>query len=354
MNVNTLIVLLLFLYACNAIEQGKEEALAETELPPAAEQAFPVDTLYPRFERLSYPLQAGGRVYMQRELPLSFAQGGLLSHFALAEGQGVRKGQLLARLDTSLLALERRRAHDALLKARIDRQDRLILHRQGASDSLNPEQQLSVDIASGYRQAQTELQAARLRLQQASLYAPFSGLIADIKARPGQQVQAGEPLATLIDPASAMLRLGLLESELPHLYTGQPATISLPALPHDTFQGQVAHINPRVEEDGLIYVLLRILQPSGRIFPGMHAEVLLHDRRSPPRLLVPAQAVLQRSGKAVVFTYENGLAKWKYVTTGRSNGQWTEILDGLQAGIPVIVSGHLNLGHDARVRLKGG
>jgi membrane fusion protein, multidrug efflux system len=74
-------------------------------------------------------------------------------------------------------------------------------------------------------------------------------------------------------------------------------------------------------------------------------------------LVVPKEAVVERSGRKVVFCYEAesdtlGLAKWHYVTVLHENQQQLAIGEGLKAGEKVIVEGNMNLGHDARIRLK--
>ena len=65
--------------------------------------------------------------------------------------------------------------------------------------------------------------------------------------------------------------------------------------------------------------------------------------------MVAKEAIVMKSGKPVVFTEENGLAKWNYVSTGRENGKEIEILSGIKAGQNVIVSNNLQLAHDAPI-----
>lgn len=353
MNSNTFFIcLIILLYTCQGVEQGDDPEAEEGQVVKASESEsfFSIDTATARLRSLPYTLHATARAQMSREAELSFSQAGLLIELRINEGKRIQKGQLIARLDTAELHLAHIRALDALLKAEIDRKDRLIQYRH-TGDSITPEQQMNADIASGYRQAKTDLQAERLRLQVAQLRAPFSGIISDVKAKVFQQIGGGEVVATLVDVQTPLLRVGVLEQELSHIYVGQMAEITLPALLGQQFSGKVTSINPRVDEDGLIQVNVRILKPNGRIFPGMHAELQLKDSRTKAVILVPIEAVLQRSGKEVIFTYENGLAKWKYVTTGRKNGEYMEILEGLEVGEKVIVKGHVNLGHDARVEV---
>lgn len=88
------------------------------------------------------------------------------------------------------------------------------------------------------------------------------------------------------------------------------------------------------------------------LFPGMNctATIKLPFEKT---LVVPKESVVMRSGKAVVFTLEDGKAKWNYVTTGRDNGKEVEIKEGLQPNQKVITTNNLQLAHDALVKESG-
>lgn len=320
-------------------------------LPPASLEA---DTLHTRRGRLEAELFVTARVVALRQAPLSFQQGGQLRSLDMAEGRRVQAGQLLAALDTAALRLEWEQAQNRLEKARIERQGLRLQYHRADSDSLSAAQQRYIDIASGYREALTQLRMLEERLRQARLRAPFAGYLSDLKAKAFQQVAPGQELATLTDPGSIRIRAGMLERELPALRAGMAASVSVPALPGAVFNAFVEDINPSVDDKGLIYVNLRPAQPDARLFPGMYAELRIRVPAAETQVLAPAAALLERSGRAVVFSWVNGFAKWNYVRSGARNAGWVEILEGLEAGQPVLVSGHFNAGHDMRVQLRPG
>jgi multidrug efflux pump subunit AcrA (membrane-fusion protein) len=84
----------------------------------------------------------------------------------------------------------------------------------------------------------------------------------------------------------------------------------------------------------------------------MHAEVEIAADIYKDRLLVPQEAVLVRGGRKLVFTVEEGLAKWRYIEVGLENKDYAEVLDGIKEGEMVIVEGHFTLAHDARVQVN--
>lgn len=83
----------------------------------------------------------------------------------------------------------------------------------------------------------------------------------------------------------------------------------------------------------------------------MNARIII-EKTLLNQLVVPKSAVVERSGRKVVFTYENGLAKWNYVSIAHENETSVVIAEGLKVGALVIIEGNLNLGHDAKVEIK--
>jgi RND family efflux transporter MFP subunit len=115
------------------------------------------------------------------------------------------------------------------------------------------------------------------------------------------------------------------------------------------YVGKVSEINPVVNEQGLVLVKIKIQNPDAYLLEGMNAQVII-EKNLQNQVVIPKEAVVERSGKKVVFVYENGLAKWNYVTVAHENSQEVTISEGLKVGQKVIVEGNLNLGHDAKVK----
>jgi hypothetical protein len=112
----------------------------------------------------------------------------------------------------------------------------------------------------------------------------------------------------------------------------------------------VTAINPKVDENGLVQVSLT-LTSSKNLLPGMNARAIIRAPQS-NSLVVPKDAVVFRSGRAVVFTIENGKeSKWNYVEVGKDNGREIEVLDGIPENSTVITSNNLQLAHQAPVKI---
>jgi multidrug efflux pump subunit AcrA (membrane-fusion protein) len=158
--------------------------------------------------------------------------------------------------------------------------------------------------------------------------------------------------------------VSVLEAELGYLTEGRRATVTFAAFPGETFTGRIETINPVVDPEqrtGRVTVVLS--NPGGRMKPGMYAEVALDAQSFPDRIMVPRSAILERGEpvrRTMLFVYDSvgedvGLAKWRYVTTGRENERYVEIVlgdeDMVEPGEIVLIDGHHYLAHDTRIRL---
>ena len=109
-------------------------------------------------------------------------------------------------------------------------------------------------------------------------------------------------------------------------------------------------INPLVDDKGMVKVKASV-NGRGRLFSGMNVRVNVH-RSLDSQLVIPKSAVVLRSGKQVVFTLKDGKAQWNYVQTGLENAEsYSMADDALKEGDTVIVTGNVNLAHEAPVKV---
>jgi len=295
--------------------------------------------------RLPLRRRANGKLRARREIVVKSRSGGLVTQ-APEEGTYYRDGGLLLATDPVPLELARDRAAAAREEASFRNENLLMqltmnLPPGDTTFKVTDLARRNIRIQSGLPAAEVALREAEFQLSLASLPAPFSGRAADVKVQAGQQISVGEEICTLIDPTSLEAEFSLLEQELDGLRAGGKIFVSPAARPDLRLPAALDIINPRVEDGGLLRVRARL---SGRLpeglYPGMNVNVIL-ERSAPTAVLLPKSAVVNRSGRSLVFTYaeEEQRAKWQYVTVG-------------YVGQAVIVSGNLTLDHDVVVRLE--
>ena len=121
-------------------------------------------------------------------------------------------------------------------------------------------------------------------------------------------------------------------------------------MPASRQEGRITQINPLVDDKGMVKVKATV-NGKGRLFSGMNVRVNVH-RSLGGQLVIPKSAVVLRSGKQVVFTLKDGKAQWNYVQTGLENAEsYSMADDALKEGDTVIVTGNVNLAHEAPVKV---
>lgn len=322
-----------------------------TELPqPVRGVAALQDTLW-------ISVNANGRAAAIRSVKLTAQVEGRVAQVEVRENQYVGEGDLMVLVDTAEYALEVAAKAAALLKAEADYQARVLFDEEIEDDEVRASRDRFARSATGLDQAQVEHRRALLDLEKTAVRAPFGGRAADLKVVPGQLVRAGDELVTLVDLSPIKVELQALGTEVVNLQEGRVAELTFTAFPDTTFTGRIQTINPVIDPtNNTARVTVHLPNARGRIKPGMFAEAELQARNFPDRILVPRSAVLERGDRrTMLFVFEEGRAKWRYVTTGLENDEFIELVEGdedwVAPGEIVLVDGHHYLTHDAAVQL---
>jgi multidrug efflux pump subunit AcrA (membrane-fusion protein) len=190
---------------------------------------------------------------------------------------------------------------------------------------------------SNVQRAQAELEVARLEAREATVYAPFSGLVSEVFVAPGTLVGPGTPLMVLIPPTFEVV-VPLPEAQIGQVAVGQPVKLGVDAFPGQEFTGAVKALAPAVDpRTRNVALRVEVSDPAFKLKAGMFAQLAV---ASPPKrgaLLVPKEAVLG-SGDAAVFQVVEGRARRQPVQTGTTDGRNIEILAGLPEGAEVVIT----------------
>ena len=207
-----------------------------------------------------------------------------------------------------------------------------------------------------HEEARARLDAVAYEIDKSTLRAPISGFIVRKHVDVGDWVNAGEPVADLVDldPVFASGPVG--ERRIARLRTGLPAKVTLDAFPGEVFSGEVAHIVPQADTRSRSFpVKVRLANARGRLKAGMLARVAVIVASGEPSVLVPKDAVVRRGPDEVVFVVSNGQAKAVKVSTGRGYRALLEIAEGdLKPGQQVVTLGNEVLRDGAKVQLGNG
>jgi RND family efflux transporter MFP subunit len=343
--------LLLILTSCqsNNSEQIKEEE-GKSKVSQTTENVVAVKLAASKIK--SFPLQvmATGKLTALTQAKINFKTTGFIEKIMVSNSAVVKAGQVLAVLDNEQQRIALQQAQDILQDTRVEL-NKLLLEFGGKdrdTTSVSNRIMENVKTKSGITKALTNVRDAQLKLENTYLKAPYAGVIANLKTKAYNPTPTTEPFCTILSREGMVVEVSVLESELGVVMLGQIAKVKSLAYSERNYVGKVSEINPVVNEQGLVLIKVRIQNPDQYLLEGMNAQVII-EKNLQNQIVIPKEAVVERSGKKVVFVYENGLAKWNYVTVAHENSQEVAISEGLKVGQKVIVEGNLNLGHDAKV-----
>jgi len=192
--------------------------------------------------------------------------------------------------------------------------------------------------AAQVEQSAAALEAARVNQAEAVIKAPFTGIVSQRLVSAGATVGTNSPIVTLVSKETEIV-LQVEEARIGQVERNQPAQVSVAAYPGEIFPGTVASISPTADARSRTFaVRVYPSDPEGRLRDGMFAQVGLQTPAR-PALLVPIQAIVNRSGRTIVFVVgPDSRVQSREVTVGINDGRQVEVLTGLQVGEEVAIS----------------
>jgi membrane fusion protein (multidrug efflux system) len=302
-------------------------------------------------------IRSNGKVRSLKEQRFVSQGGGEVVVSKASNGAWCNAGTILLKMETVPIELKIDRAMLALFNSQKEYESLLLGYESllKGKDSAQAETiKKKLRISTGMLTAEQDIKQAKYELLKSYIKAPFNGILSDVKIQQGQLVKYGDELFKMYDPNQLTVDIKILESDAGLIKKGMVAIIAPVSSPDKTYKAEVFEINPYVDDNGLLDVKLKInlfasAEESKVLFPGMNCTATLHAPLK-KALIVPKEAIVMRSGSPVVFSIEEGLAKWNYVVTGKDNGVEVEIKEGLHAGASVITTNNLQLSHDSPVK----
>ena len=288
-------------------------------------------------------LSATGYVEADTKADLSPKITSKIVDLYVEEGDRVKKGQVLARLDKVDLDAQLADAKASWVNASAE----LARQRALLKSGLTP--QSSVDAAvAAEASSRAKVHYAEAQEDYAEIRAPFSGRVIAKRAHvgeavspygsPGQGSTNGGAIVSLVDFSSLYVGADINESNLARLHLKQPAEIVLDAYPDHAYHGSLLQIIPTADRSkGTVKVKVAIDDKDDNILPDMSARVNFTEKptagtQTKSHVLIPKAALTSREGAPGVYLVAAGRAAFRSVKIGQENQGQVEILEGLQGG----------------------
>lgn len=275
----------------------------------------------------------------------SFTTAGTLLKVHVEEGQSVKKGQLIAEIDPTLMRTALNSSEAVLNQAR-DAYNRMkFLHDTNSLSEIQ-----WVEAQSKLSQAQAAYDIAKRNLADCRLYSPATGVIGSKLAQSGETVMPGQPVATILDINSVKVAVSIPEKEIAMIKSDTPATVTVEALGGETFSS--GKITKSVQSNVLTHTYeasIETANPGHRILPGMVCYVTFQNMET-GMITVPVTAIMRGAGNSLyVWVKCNGIAKRVPVEIGSTYGSRVEILSGISENDSVIVKGMQKISEGSKV-----
>lgn len=400
-----MVVTAILILGCGIGCQGGDESGNDADSTAAAadtsgaqlqkkEKAISVNIGDVRRGSMVLPIYADGVIRTLREVEVRSKLGGELTEVLVRDGDLVKAGQLLAKVDQRQYRLELEESryshvqalsqlaaeddqlevnHEAL-KRFVEVRDQFESRYQNNQISLEEFQArlLEAELAAldegafrgwvleqrtGLANARNAEARAKLNLENTEICSPFDGVVQGMTVVIGEYIGTNASICSIFDNSHLEAVVNVLEADLGNLEIGRPALLAIPAT-GDTLKARIDVISPRLDETTrTCEVIVRFDNPDSRYRPGMFTRAKIAGWIHLDKLMVPKVAVLTRDSRPLVFKVVEDRAQWLYVDIGLENEDWTEILrvhsgGSLAHGEQVVVSDHLTLAHEAKIKIR--
>jgi len=320
-------------------------------------------------------LTASGYVVARRNAAVASKGTGRLVNLGVEEGDKVKKGQVIARLENADVAAALARAQENLRLAEADLKDaKVSLERQRILLGEGVVAQAEYDVAearykrvvAGIEVAKYAVREAEVAVENTRIIAPFDGTVLKKNADVGEIVaplagaaSSRAAVVTIADMSSLEVDADVSEANITRVFPGQACEVRLDAYPKQIYRGYVSKIVPTADRaKATVMVKIKFRKYDQRVLPEMSAKITFlkagidDQSATKPVLTVPSSGVARRNGSTVVYQVKDDRAVELSVVIGQSLGGLVEVKEGLKEGDKIIATVDEKLRSGSKVAVK--
>ncbi len=328
------------------------EGAATSDAVDDAVRVVNVEVAPVTLESFTEYIRVTGQVEAMHDITLSAEESGVIERFLVEKGRPVRRGQVIAEINSDVLAaqVEEARATAELAREQFERQRRLWEDEQIGSE-IAFLQTKSVAEAAGAR-----LRTLQARLERTRIRAPVAGIFDEKFIEIGEMASPGTPVARVVAIRRVKVTGGIPERVAVRVRPGDAAQVRFDVLPGETYDGEIRFVGSSVDaRNRTVPIEVVMDNPNGLVKPRMVANLRVVRVRRDSVMVVPQQ-VLQRTEdgyKAYVVTDRDGhtVAESRNVILGPSYRNQVVVESGLAVGDRLITLGSQLVDAGTRVRV---
>jgi membrane fusion protein, multidrug efflux system len=315
---------------------------------PVVLEFTPADVAIVEIRELERSIGFSGSLSPLLQTTVRSKVSGEVNRVLVREGEAVSAGQHLAQIDTADLRA-RLDAQNATLeeaKAKLSIAEK---NRANNLQLLNQKfiSQIAFDTTQSTYEAglasvkseEAQVRIAQKAMEDATVRAPFSGIVARRMANAGEKVGIDSPLFALVDLGRMEIEAPAPAAEIPSIRAGQAVSFRVDGFGDRAFEGRVERINPTADPGSrMVMLYISVANRDGALKGGMFAKGRVVLDKTTPATVVPSGAIREEAGQAYVFAIEGGKITRRPVTVGFTEPQQgvVEVRSGLEKGLAVV------------------
>lgn len=337
-------------FALQTFSTGEPAAAVADEVAAEAEEEedevkVPVALAAARTTDLPDFYHTTGTMEARRSVDLNARAAGQITRLAVEEGDWVEKGHVLLEIDPreQKLLVEEARVKSETAQLELNRMEDM------AQRGLETERALE-EARQAHQVNEAMLELAKVRLSDHFVRAPFSGRVTVRHVELGQTIEAGAATLSLADVNPMQVKLFLPEKIVRRLAVGQPVEVRCDVDQDTAFDSVLERIAPVVDAaTSTVKVTLRVDDPAARDRTGSFIRARVTTDVHEDVVAVPRKALVSEAGATFLFVAEADSVRRVDVETGYTDGDWIEVVAGVQPGEDVVVVGQGGLRNGSRI-----
>lgn len=323
--------------------EDDKQGSAKTEDEKTIE-AIPVEVISANNQTINANYAGTANLDAPNEAQVVAKSSGVMVLQIAEEGDFVKQGQVLARIDPARAQLEvqRNRATVNKLSNNFRRAQQLLAQKLISTEAHD---QIRFDLES----ARASLSLAQLELSYTNIVAPISGVVAQRMVKQGNLVTLNMPVYRIVNTRQLEAVMNVPEREMARIKSGMPVKMIVDAIPGQAFEGRVDRVSPVMDSGTGTFRVTSAFDGMQVLRAGMFGRIeIVYDQRSNV-LTIPRTALLDDESEASVYVVRNNKAARVVIKTGYSNGEIAEVISGLKAGDKVITAGKVAVRNGSEV-----
>lgn len=337
---SAIFLLLIFLTGCD-----RSESTIESESGQSKIEAVKVSVITMEPTPIRDIVVLPGETEAWQDVRLASDTDGVVETLGPEEGQEVKKGELIAKIQVSALkaALDRAEASFKLADELYERRNMLFERQVIAAEELDRSR-------TERALALSTLQQARVEYERGFVYSPVKGVVNHLHVDVGEYAARGAPVADLVNVEKIKINVNVPEMDVHYLRVGQEAVVRVDALPDRRLVGTIDFVAYKADPATKTFQARVLIDNLERdIRPGMIARVAFLRRIVPNAVVAPLSALVDKGGERIVFVEKDGVAHARTVSIGVLEGDRVQITSGLEPGDDLIVTGQTEVEEGTRV-----